>query len=40
MLYVTINIEYNRLVALYLARGHDIMTARSYATLQLLEIYS
>lgn len=40
MLYVTIDMEYKRLVEFWLTRGHDIMTARSYATIQLLEMYS
>ena len=40
VLYITIDTEFNKLVEFWTTRGHDIITARSFATLQLLEMYS
>ena len=40
MLYITLEAEYKRLVAFYIGRGHDKITARSLATMQVLEMYS
>lgn len=39
MLYVTIDTEYNRLVAFWLTRGYDGITARSFALRQILDMY-
>ena len=40
MLYITIHNEYKRLVEFWTRRGHDKITARSFAVQQLLEMYS
>lgn len=39
MLYITIESEYRRLVKFWATRGYDNITARSFATQQILDMY-
>lgn len=39
MLYITIDSEYEKLVEFWTTRGHDKMTARSFALCQILDMY-